>query len=92
VTKKQAGPQGIDRKLHDRVKDKLSPVFPLRPIFQVPGPIREPWFAGMEDTAFYPAASWRSRGTLWKPWAAGTRLLWVMTLGAGAMDRAKQGD
>jgi deoxyhypusine synthase len=82
---KQAG-AGIDRKLHDPVSDKLSPVFPLdlNKIKSIDGLMR-----GMADTAFTGRQLGEAVDVL-EAMARDRECFVVMTL-AGAMTVAKQG-
>jgi deoxyhypusine synthase len=85
LTKKREG-AGIDRKLHDPVKDKLSPVFPLdlSKIQSVSDLVK-----GMADTAFTGRQLGEAVGVL-EVMARDKDCFVVMTL-AGAMTVAKQG-
>jgi deoxyhypusine synthase len=85
LTKKHEG-AGIDRKLHDPVKDKLSPVFPLdlAGVKNVNDLVR-----GMADTAFTGRQLGESVDVL-EAMARDKDCFVVMTL-AGAMTVAKQG-
>src|SRR5262249_47795971 len=83
--KKHEG-EGIDRKLHDPVKDKLSPVFPLdlSKTRSIDALVR-----GMADTAFTGRQLGESVDVL-EAMARDRECFVVMTL-AGAMTVAKQG-
>jgi deoxyhypusine synthase len=85
LTKKHEG-AGIDRKLHDPVKDKLSPVFPLdlSKVKSVSDLVR-----GMADTAFTGRQLGEAVDVL-ETMARDKDCFVVMTL-AGAMTVAKQG-
>jgi deoxyhypusine synthase len=85
LTKKREG-AGIDRKLHDPVKDKLSPVFPLdlSAIKNVSELVK-----GMADTAFTGRQLGEAVDVL-EAMAQDKDCFVVMTL-AGAMTVAKQG-
>ena len=85
MTKKQEG-SGIDRKLHDPVQDKLSPVFPLdlSRVKSINDLVR-----GMADTAFTGRQLGESVDVL-EAMARDKECFVVMTL-AGAMTVAKQG-
>ena len=85
MTKKHEG-AGIDRKLHDPVKDKLSPVFPLdlSKVKSVSDLVR-----GMADTAFTGRQLGEAVDVL-EAMARDKDCFVVMTL-AGAMTVAKQG-
>jgi deoxyhypusine synthase len=86
VLKQKHEGTGIDRKLHDPVKDKLSPVFPLdlSKVKNIDGLIR-----GMADTAFTGRQLGEAVDVL-EAMARDTDCFVVMTL-AGAMTVAKQG-
>jgi deoxyhypusine synthase len=85
LSKKQAG-AGIDRKLHDPVQDKLSPVFPLdlSKVKSISELVR-----GMADTAFTGRQLGEAVDVL-EAMARDKDCFVVMTL-AGAMTVAKQG-
>ena len=85
LTKKHGG-AGIDRKLHDPVKDKLSPVFPLD-LSRVKGV--SDLVRGMADTAFTGRQLGEAVDVL-EAMAHDKDCFVVMTL-AGAMTVAKQG-
>jgi deoxyhypusine synthase len=85
LTKKREG-AGIDRKLHDPVKDKLSPVFPLD-LSKVKGV--NDLVRGMADTAFTGRQLGEAVDVL-EAMARDKDCFVVMTL-AGAMTVAKQG-
>jgi deoxyhypusine synthase len=85
LTKKREG-AGIDRKLHDPVKDKLSPVYPLD--LSKTGSINA-LVRGMADTAFTGRQLGEAVDVL-EAMARDKECFVVMTL-AGAMTVAKQG-
>ena len=85
MSKKQAG-AGIDRKLHDPVQDKLSPVFPLDLSLK---PKARDLVRGMADTAFTGRQLGEAADVL-EAMARDKDCFVVMTL-AGAMTVAKQG-